>query len=112
MEGTAVSTAELKKKLPSTEKVASIILAGVAKGDSAICESFESGLLWANMIGPLPERGLGFIGTIPKNSTTSVGLRSAPTLLRHGYSAPRGKPSTAPAIATSEVRRTMPPRVR
>ena len=64
MEGSALSSAELEKKLPSAEKVARIILAGVEKGDFAVCDSFESGLLWANTIGPSPRRGLGIMDTL------------------------------------------------
>lgn len=65
MEGTAIDPVELRKKLPSAEKVASSIIAGVARGDFALlCDSLESTLLWANMIGPSPKRGFGILDTI------------------------------------------------
>ncbi|KAF1973051.1 hypothetical protein BU23DRAFT_580572 [Bimuria novae-zelandiae CBS 107.79] len=64
MEGTAADPVELRKKLPSAKKTANAILDGVATGDFAICDSFETGLLWANMIGPSPKRGSGVIDSI------------------------------------------------
>lgn len=36
-------------------------MAGIAAGDFAICDSFESALLWSNAIGPSPKRGLGVV---------------------------------------------------
>ena len=60
MEGTTGSMAELERRFPSAEKVARGIIDGVARGDFALCDdSTESGMLFANMIGPSPKRGLG-----------------------------------------------------
>ena len=60
LEGTTGSIAELEQRFPSAEKVARGIIAGVARGDFALCDdSMESGLLFANMIGPSPKRRLG-----------------------------------------------------
>lgn len=69
IEGTIGSSEEMMKKHPSAKKMADIVLAGVAKGDFAICdESVESPLLFANMVGVSPKRGFGiydtFIGVI------------------------------------------------
>lgn len=65
MEGTTGSIAELKKRFPSSEKVAQRIIAGVLNGDFAICnDSMESGLLFSNMIGPSPKRGLGVLDSL------------------------------------------------
>lgn len=60
MEGTMGSIAELERRFPFAEKVAQKIIAGVERGDFALCDdSMESGLLFTNMIGPSPKRGLG-----------------------------------------------------
>lgn len=64
IEGTTADPVELKKKLPSAKMIADGILDGVAAGDFAICDSFETGLIWANMIGPSPKRGLGVVDSI------------------------------------------------
>lgn len=62
IEGTTGSVEELQKKYPSAEKVAAQIVAAVARGDFVICEdSFDSVLLFSNMIGPSPKRGLGIV---------------------------------------------------
>lgn len=64
--------AELEQRFPSAEKVAQRIIAGVARGDFALCDdSVESGLLFTNMIGPSPKRRLGFRDSL---SATVVGL--------------------------------------
>jgi len=65
IEGTVGSVAELEKKFPSAQKVAGQIVEGVARGDFALCDdSMESSLLFANMIGPSPKRGLGILDSI------------------------------------------------
>ena len=72
MEGTVGSIAELKQQYPSAEKVARGIIAGMEKGDFALCDdSMESGLLFTNMIGPSPKRGLGVIDSV---LAISIGL--------------------------------------
>ncbi|RYP06860.1 hypothetical protein DL764_002908 [Monosporascus ibericus] len=65
IEGTVGTPEELMRKHPSAKKEADLILAGVAKGDFAICdESVESPILFANMVGVSPRRGLGIYDTI------------------------------------------------
>ncbi|RYP27316.1 hypothetical protein DL767_007740 [Monosporascus sp. MG133] len=65
IEGTVGTPEELMRKHPSAKKEADLILAGVAKGDFAICDgSVESPLLFANMVGVSPRRGLGIYDTI------------------------------------------------
>ena len=65
IEGTTGSRAELEQRFPSAEKVAQRIIAGVERGDLALCDdSMESGLLFANMIGPSPKRGLGVLDSL------------------------------------------------
>lgn len=65
IEGTVGTEEEMRKKHPSAAKMADIILSGLAKGDFAICdESVESPLLFANMVGVTPKRGLGIIDTL------------------------------------------------
>ena len=80
MEGTTGSIAELEQRYPSAEKVARGIIAGVERGDFALCDdSMESGLLFANMIGPSPKRGLGVIDSV---LATTVGLFVWPVFRR------------------------------
>ncbi|KAL9119243.1 MAG: hypothetical protein Q9187_004203 [Circinaria calcarea] len=65
IEGTTGTRAELEQRYPSAEQVAQGIIAGVARGDFAICDdSMESGLLFANMIGPSPKRGRGVVDSL------------------------------------------------
>lgn len=65
IEGTMGTVVELEKKLPSAEKVAGQIIDGVARGDFTLCDdSIDSALLFANMIGPSPKRGLGILDSI------------------------------------------------
>jgi len=62
--------AELEAQFPSSEKVASLIIAAVDKGDFIICEdSLAASLLFTNMIGPSPMRGWGIA-----DSLLSVGV--------------------------------------
>lgn len=80
MEGTTGSTAELEHRFPSAEKVAQKIIAGVERGDFALCnDSMESSLLFANMIGPSPKRGLGVLDSL---LATVVGLLVWPVFRR------------------------------
>ncbi|RYP61090.1 hypothetical protein DL769_007865 [Monosporascus sp. CRB-8-3] len=65
IEGTVGTPEELMRKHPSAKKEADLILAGVVKGDFAICdESIESPILFANMVGVSPRRGIGIYDTI------------------------------------------------
>lgn len=82
MEGTTGSMAELERKFPSAEEVAQKIIAGVERGDDfALCDdSIESSLLFANMIGPSPKRGL--LGVRDSLLATVVGLLVWPVLRR------------------------------
>jgi 3-dehydrosphinganine reductase len=61
IEGTAADITELKKKLPPAKKVADYIVSNINSGDFALCDSSDSAMLWANMIGPSPKRGLGIV---------------------------------------------------
>lgn len=80
IEGTTGSMAELEQRYPSAEKVAQTIIAGVERGDFALCDdSMESGLLFANMIGPSPKRGLGVLDSV---LATVVGLFIWPVFRR------------------------------
>ena len=80
MEGTTGSMAELEQRFPSAEEVAQGIIAGVERGDFALCDdSMESGLLFANMIGPSPKRGLGVLDSV---LATVVGLFVWPVFRR------------------------------
>ena len=80
MEGTTGSMTELEQRFPSAEKIARGIIAGGERGDFAICDdSMESGVLFANMIGPSPKRGLGLIDSL---LATVVGLFVWPVLRR------------------------------
>ncbi len=72
--------AELEQRFPSAEKVARGIIAGVERGDFALCDdSMVSSLLFANMIGPSPKRGLGIRDSL---LATVVGLFVWPVLRR------------------------------
>lgn len=65
IEGTTGSVVELEQRFPSSEKVAQGIIAGVERGDFSLCDdSMESRLLFANMIGPSPKRGLGILDSM------------------------------------------------
>lgn len=64
MEGTAGDATALEKKLPSAKKVADYIVSHVDSGDFAICDSSDSSILFANMIGPSPKRGFGIVDSM------------------------------------------------
>ncbi|KAI1460399.1 putative short chain dehydrogenase/ reductase [Annulohypoxylon moriforme] len=56
---------ELENRFPSSEEVASLIIAAVDKGDFIICEdSFAASALFTNMTGPSPKRGLGIVDSV------------------------------------------------
>lgn len=53
---------ELEARFPTSEKVASLVIAAVDRGDFIICEdSFAASALFTNMTGPSPKRGLGIV---------------------------------------------------
>jgi 3-dehydrosphinganine reductase len=64
MECTECQGLELQKKLPSARKVAEYIVRNAETNDFAICNSFESGLLWSNIIESSPKRGFGILGLV------------------------------------------------
>ena len=56
---------ELSERFPSSEKVASLIITAIDKGDFIICEdSLSASLLFANMIGLSPKRGWGIVDSL------------------------------------------------
>jgi 3-dehydrosphinganine reductase len=56
---------ELESRYPSSERVASLIISAVDKGDFIICPaSFASSALFCNMIGPSPKRGWDIIDSL------------------------------------------------
>ncbi|KAF2838261.1 putative short chain dehydrogenase/ reductase [Patellaria atrata CBS 101060] len=64
IEGTLAPIEELEKQYPSATRVAEGIIAGVSRGDFAICDdSPDTSYLFASMIGPSPKRGLGVVDT-------------------------------------------------
>ncbi|KAI1099371.1 putative short chain dehydrogenase/ reductase [Jackrogersella minutella] len=65
IQGVNLPFEELKAKFPSSEKVASLTIAAVERGDFIICEgSFSASALFTNMMGPSPKRGLGIVDSI------------------------------------------------
>ncbi|KAL9132083.1 MAG: hypothetical protein Q9217_000119 [Psora testacea] len=81
LEGTMGTLEELRKRFPSAGEVAQGIIAGVERGDFAICnDSTEAALLFTNMIGPSPKRGLGIYDSL---SATVMGIIVWPVLRRH-----------------------------
>ena len=65
IQGTDQAIGELEKRFPSSEKVASLIIAAVDKGDFIICEdSLAASVLFTNMIGPSPKRGWGIADSL------------------------------------------------
>ena len=64
-EGSIGDPTDLAKKFPSAEKIAPEIVAGLANGDFAVMENGANiQLLWANMMGSSPARGLGIVDSI------------------------------------------------
>ncbi|KAF4632084.1 hypothetical protein G7Y89_g6047 [Cudoniella acicularis] len=99
MEGTTASTAELAHKLHSSEQVARYIISAVRQGDFAICSELEAAVLFANMIGPSPTRGLGIV-----DSLLALLMRFIiwPILRRH-FDAMCAKEGLSPKIGTQSV---------
>lgn len=65
IQGTDRSLAELERKFPSSEKVASLVITAVDRGDYIICEdSWAASVLFAGMTGPSPKRGMGIMDAI------------------------------------------------
>ncbi len=67
MQGLATksSIAELESRFPSSEQIASLIIEAVERGDFIICPgSMASSMLFTNMIGPSPKRGLGIVDSL------------------------------------------------
>lgn len=65
LEGTTGGLKELEKQFPYAEKIASEIVAAVASEDFAVMDKrMDLQLLWANMIGPSPRRGLGIVDAL------------------------------------------------
>ena len=65
LEGTTGELSDLEKKFPYAEKIAPEIVAAVASGDFAVMDKrTDPQLLWANMIGPSPRRGLGIMDSL------------------------------------------------
>lgn len=81
IQGTDVATfSDLEKKFPSSEKVALGIIGRVDKGDFVICEdSLATSLLFTNMIGFSPKRGLGIVDSL---MSVVVGCLVVPFLRR------------------------------
>ncbi|KAF5228432.1 hypothetical protein FAUST_11079 [Fusarium austroamericanum] len=60
-----LSIAELETRFPSSDKVASLIVKAVERGDFIICEdSLAASILFCNMIGPSPKRGWGIADSL------------------------------------------------
>ncbi|SMY28579.1 unnamed protein product [Zymoseptoria tritici ST99CH_1A5] len=60
MQGLDKPLAELMTSFPSSEKVATLVIAAVDRGDFIICEdSLSASALFTAMSGPSPKRGLG-----------------------------------------------------
>lgn len=64
IEETAADIEELKKKLPHAKQVGKYIVGCIDSNDFAICDSMGAALLWVNMVGPSPKRGLGILDTL------------------------------------------------
>jgi 3-dehydrosphinganine reductase len=65
MQGTDLTIEQLEAKFPSSDKVASLVIAAVDRGDFIICEdSPAASVLFSNMLGPSPKRGLGIFDTL------------------------------------------------
>lgn len=65
MQGLEGSLDDLVARYPSSEKVASLIVKSVDRGDFIICQdSLSASMLFTNMVGPSPKRGLGFVDSL------------------------------------------------
>ncbi|KAI0193450.1 putative short chain dehydrogenase/ reductase [Astrocystis sublimbata] len=81
IQGLEGKTAEdLQGQFPSSDEMASLILGAVDKGDFIICnDSLGASLLFTNMVGPSPKRGLGILDAL---SGVLVGWLVWPVLRR------------------------------
>lgn len=52
------------EKLDTAEYIANTIVKRVAKGDFAILSDFDTEVLWSNMLGSSPKRGLGVLDSV------------------------------------------------
>ncbi|CAH0054503.1 unnamed protein product [Clonostachys solani] len=65
MQGLKGSIEDLEKQYPSSEKVASLVLEAVKNEEYIICrDSLAASLLFTNMVGASPKRGLGIMDSI------------------------------------------------
>lgn len=65
LEGTTGQLPELEKNFPYAEKIAPEIVAAIGTGDYAVMDKrMEPQLVWANMIGTSPRRGLGIVDSL------------------------------------------------
>lgn len=65
MQATNRSLAELESRYPSSDRVAELVIAAADRGDFIICEdSMAASLLFTNMVGPSPRRGLGIADSL------------------------------------------------
>lgn len=65
IQGTNLAPAELETKFPSSEKMAALIIAAVDNGDFIIYkDSLAASVLFTNMIGLSPKRGLGIVDSL------------------------------------------------
>jgi 3-dehydrosphinganine reductase len=80
IQGTDHTLSELQKRVPSSEKVAALLISAVDKGDFIICnDSWNSFFLFTNMIGSSPKRGLGIVDSVVG---AMIGWIVLPTLRR------------------------------
>lgn len=65
LEGTSGSMTDLERRVPHASTVARNIILGIKRGDFVLCDdSVESSLLFSNMIGPSPKRGMGVVDSL------------------------------------------------
>jgi len=65
MQGIDRPLESLQASCPSSDDIASLIIAGVDKGEYVICDdSWAVSLLFTNMIGPSVKRGLGILDSL------------------------------------------------
>ncbi|CAG9990393.1 unnamed protein product [Clonostachys byssicola] len=65
MQGLKGSIEDLEKRYPSSEKVASLVLEAVKNEEYIICQdSLAASLLFTNMVGASPKRGLGIMDSV------------------------------------------------
>jgi len=73
IQGTDRPSAELEARFPSSDKVASLVIAAVDRGDYIICEdSLAASVLFAGMTGPSPKRGLGIMDAVMSSVMTWI----------------------------------------